>query len=169
MTKKSNENLIIECKQIEDDCKYSAEAHHQIADSAEKISFCIKFIPAVIASISGILILVGVSIVVAWLSVLSGFVLAIASVLDPDRKKNDHIKAAKDYTVLKHDSRALYQAFASEMSPSEFYIATRLLREKYNNTVYNSPKTTDEAFEKARRKIKAGRHSPDFEEKENKR
>ncbi len=164
MTEQNSEYLIAECRRIEEDCMYDAETHHQIVASAKKIAFCIKFIPAVIAALSGILILAGVSIVVAWLSVLSGFILAIAAVLDPDRKKNDHIKNAKDYTVLKHDSRALYQAFAKEMSSSEFYISTRLLRERYNNVVYNSPETEDKAFEKAREKIRAGRHTPDFEE-----
>ena len=164
MTEQNKDHLITECRRIEEDCTYNAETHHQIVASAQKTAFCVKFIPAVIAAISGILILAGVSIVVAWLSVLSGFILAIAAVLDPDRKKNDHIKTAKDYTVLKHDSRALYQAFAKEMSSSEFYISTRLLRERYNNIVNNSPETEDKAFEKAREKIRAGRHTPDFEE-----
>lgn len=165
MTQQNKEHLIKECMRIEEDSMYSAETHHQIAASAKKTAFYIKFIPAVIAALSGILILSGVSIVVAWLSVLSGFILAITAVLDPDRKKNDHIKTAKDYTVLKHDSRALYQAFAQEMGSSEFYIAIRLLRERYNNVVNYSPETEDKAFEKARGKIKAGRHTPDFEEK----
>ena len=165
MTEQNKEHLIKECMRIEEDCMYSAETHHQIAASAKKTAFYIKFIPAVIAALSGILILSGVSIIVAWLSVLSGFILAIASVLDPDRNKNDHIKTAKDYTVLKHDSRALYQAFAQEMSSLEFHISTRLLRGRYNNIVNNSTETNDKAFEKAREKIKAGRHTPDFEEK----
>lgn len=164
MTDRKNEHLITECKWIEEDCMYNAETHHQIAASAKKTAFCIKFIPAVLAALSGILILSGVSIIVAWLSVLSGFILAIASVLDPDRNKNDHIKTAKDYTVLKHDSRALYQTFAQEMGSSEFYISTRLLRERYNNVVNNCPETDDKAFEKTRKKIKAGRHIPDFKE-----
>ena len=165
MTQQNKEHLIKECMRIEEDCMYNAETHHQIAASAKKNAFYIKFIPAVIAVLSGILILSGVSIIVAWLSVLSGFILAIAAVLDPDRKKNDHIKTAKDYTVLKHDSRALYQAFAQEMGSSEFYIAIRLLRERYNNVANYSPETEDKAFEKARGEIKAGRHTPDFEEK----
>jgi hypothetical protein len=164
MTEQNNEHLITECRRIEEDCMYNAETHHQIVASAKKIAFCIKFIPAVIAAISGILILAGVSVVVAWLSVLSGFILAIAAVLDPDRKKNDNLKTAKDFTVLKHDSRALYQAFVNEMGATEFYISTRLLRERYNNIVNNSPETEDKAFEKAREKIRAGRHTPDFEE-----
>jgi len=165
MAEQTIDHLVHECKRIEEDSMYNAETHHQIAASAKRKAFLIKFIPAVIAAISGILILVGIHTVVAWLSVLSGFFLAIAAVLDPDRKKNDHIKTAKDYTILKHDSRSLYQAFAQQMSPSEFYISTRLLREKYNNIVNNSPETDNEAFEKARDKIKGGRHTPDFEEK----
>jgi hypothetical protein len=165
MSEQNKDSLIKECMRIEEDCTYNAETHHQIAASEKKVAFSIKFIPAVIAALSGIFILMGASIAVAWLSVLSGIILAVASVLDPDRKKNDNIKAAKDYTVLKHDSRSLYQSFAQDMSPSEFYIATRLLREQYNNIVNNSPETNDKAFEKARSKIRAGRHTPDFEEK----
>ena len=164
MTEKSIEHLVHECEQIEEDSMYNAETHYQIAASAKRNAFLIKFIPAVIAAISGILILVGVNIVVAWLSVLSGFILSIAAVLDPDRKKNDHIKTAKDYTVLKHDSRSLYQAFSQEMDSSEFYIATRLIRERYNNIVKTSPETEDKDFERAREKIKLGRHTPDFKE-----
>lgn len=166
MTEQNKDRLIKECMRIEEDCMYNAETHHQIAAKAKKQAFLIKFIPAVIAAISGILILVGVSIVVAWLAVLSGFVLAIASILDPDSHKNDHIKAAKDYTVLKHDARALHKAFANEMSPKEFYVSVHRCRERYNNIVNHTPETDDETFEKARLKIKSGRHTLDSEEQE---
>ena len=88
----------------------------------------------------------------------------MTTIIGPDKRANDHTKAAKDYTVLKHDARALYQTFSHEMSQSEFYLSVRLLRERYNNLVSQTPKTTDKAFEKARAKIKSDRHTPDFKE-----
>ena len=166
MPEQNKEHLIKECMRVEEDCMYTAETHHVIASSSEKIGFWVKAIPAAVAAGSGIAILKGFPIWVAWLSIISGIAFALTFLLDPDRRKNDHTKAAKDYTVLKHEARSLYQTFSHEMNQSEFYMSVRLLRERYNNLVSQTPKTTDKAFEKAREKIKAGRHTPDFEEKE---
>lgn len=166
MAEQSNEHLIKECMRIEEDCMYNAETHHTIASQSERISFWVKFIPAAVAAGSGIAILKGYPYWVAWFSIISGVIFALATILDPDRRANDQTKVAKDCTVLKHDARALYQTFSHEMSQSEFYLSVRLLRERYNNLVAQPPKTTNKAFEKARIKIKAGRHKPDFEEKE---
>jgi hypothetical protein len=163
--KQDNSHLINECKRIEEDCTYNAETHHSIASCNDRISFWIKFIPAAVAAGSGIAVLKGSPIWVAWLSILSGVVFALATILNPDRNANDHTKAAKDFTVLKHDSRALYQTFSHEMSQSEYYISVRLLRDRYNNLIRHTPKTSDKAFRKASKKIKAGSHRPDFEKK----
>jgi len=166
MKEYSNEYLVDECKRIEEDSMYNAETHHQIASSGERLGFWVKFIPAAVAAGSGIAILKGSPTWVAWLSIISGVAFALTFILDPDRRQNDNTKAAKDYTVLKHEARALYQTFSHEMSQLEFYLSVRLLRERYNIIVSQTPKTTDKAFEKARLKIKSGRHTPDFEEKE---
>jgi len=163
--KQDNSHLINECKRIEEDCTYNAEAHHSIASCSDRISFWLKFIPAAVAAGSGVAVLKGYPIWLAWLSILSGVVFALATILNPDRHANDHTKAAKDFTVLKHDARALYQTFSREMSQSEYYISVRLLRERYNNLVRQVPKTTDKAFEKSRKKIKAKKHKSDFEKK----
>ena len=163
MAPKNNEHLITECKQIEDDCKYTAEAHHTIASGNEKMGLGLKIIPAGVAAGSGVALLSGYPSWVAWLAIISGVVFAMTTIMGPDKRANDHTKAAKDYTVLKHDARALYQTFSHEMSQSEFYLSVRLLRERYNNLVSQTPKTTDKAFEKARLKVKSDRHTPDFE------
>ena len=42
----------------------------------------------------------------------------------------------------------------------------RILRERYNMTTKLTPQTTIKAFEEGRKRIKAGRHMPDFKEQE---
>lgn len=166
MPEESNEHLIRECMRIEEDSLYTGEAHYIIVSRTRRISFWVKFIPAAVAAVSGILILGGLPNWIAWLAILSGTAFALQSILNPDRKANDHSMAAKEYTALKHEARALYQTFSHEMDRDTFAVSVRILREKYNALVRHTPQTTVKAFEEGRKRIKAGRHTPDFEEKE---
>jgi len=163
---KNNEHLIKECMRIEDDCLYTAEAHYILASKTKTIGFWVKIIPAAVAAASGILVLSGYPNWIAWLAIVSGAVFGLQSILDPDRKTNDYSTAGKEYTALKHEARALYQTFSKEMNRDEFAVAVRLLRERYGSLVKHTPQTTEKAFEEGRERIKAGRHIPDFEEKE---
>lgn len=164
MTENNTEHLVQECKRIEGDCTYTAEAHHIIAHNTGKVSFWLKLIPAVAAAISGILILNGAPSWVAWVSIISGVAFALQSVLDPDKKYHDHSQAAKNYTALKHDSRALCETFSKEMEHSYFVQSVKLLRERYNNLVKFTPPTTEEAFEQGRKRVQSGIHTPDSSE-----
>jgi len=65
---------------------------------------------------------------------------------------------------LKHEARALYQTFYKGMDHNSFSVMVQILRERYNMIVKLTPQTTIEAFEEGRKRIKAGRHTPDFEE-----
>jgi len=164
MSGENAEHLISECKQIKDDCEYTAEAHHFIAGYQEIINYVVKLAPAIIAAWSGIQVLRGASTQIAWLAIISGVVFAVATILGPERWAAEHTKAAKDYTVLKHEARSLHEAFYPEMSQSEFYIAVRILREKYNSLVTHTPKTNNMAFKIAQKRIREDRHKPDYRE-----
>ena len=164
MPEKSNEHLIAECRRIEDDSKYTAEAHYIITEGAATTSFWVKFIPALAAAVSGVLLVSGFPNWIAWFSVISGVAFALQSILNPDKKREEHSQAGKFYTALKHESRALYQTFFKEMDHESFAVAVRILRERYNMIAKLTPQTTTKAFEKGRLRIKAGRHTPDFEE-----
>ena len=158
-----NEHLIKECMRIEDDSLYTAEAHYILASKEKSVAFWLKITPAAVSAISGILLLRGYPDWIAWLAIISGAVFALQSVLDPDRKSNDHSAAGKEYTALKHEARRLYQVFSKEMSRSDFSVAIEMLCEKYNFLMKHTPQTTEKAFEEGRKRIKAGRHTPDFE------
>ena len=158
------EHLITECKRIEEDSEYTAETHYGIAADADKVSFWVKFVPAAAAAGSGVALLSGAPNWVAWFSVISGVAFALQSILNPDKKREEHSQAGKLYTSLKHESRSLYQTFYKEMDRNSFSIMVRLLRERYNMVAKLTPQTTHKHFELGRLRIKSGRHKPDFEE-----
>ena len=161
---KDYDHLVTECRRIEDDCKYTAEAHYNIAAGAGRIGFWVKFIPALAAAASGAALIAGAPNWIAWFSVIAGVAFALQSILNPDKKREEHSQAGKFYTSLKHESRALYQTFHKEMDRNSFSIMVRILRERYNMIAKLTPQTTVKDFEKSRVRIKAGRHEPDFEE-----
>ena len=166
MPEKNYDHLINECRQIEDDCLYTAEAHYIIVAGAGKVSFWVKLIPALAAAASGAALLYGAPNWIAWFSVIAGVAFALQSIMNPDKKKEEHSQAGKAYTALKHESRSLYQTFYKEMDRESFSTAVKILRERYNMLVKMTPQTTTKAFEEGRKRIEAGRHTPDFEERE---
>lgn len=168
MPEESNEHLIKECRRIEDDCLYTAEAHYIIAADAGRVSFWVKLIPALAAFASGAALLSGAPNWIAWFSVIAGVAFALQSIMNPDQKKEEHSQAGKSYTALKHESQSLYHTFDKEMDRNSLSIMVRILRERYNMIAKLTPQTTIKAFEKGRQRIKAGRHTPDFEERESK-
>lgn len=166
MTENNNDYLIKECMQIEDDSLYTAETHYIIAGKAARTGFWMKLIPAIAAAGSGTAVLSGAPDWVAWFAVISGVAFALQSILNPDKKHDEHSQAGKFYTALKHESRAMYKTFYKEMDHDSFSMMVRILRERYNMIAKLTPQTTIKAFEEGRKRIKAGRHIPDFEEQE---
>lgn len=166
MPEENNDNLINECRRIEDDCLYTAEAHYIIAAGAGRVGFWVKLIPAGAAAVSGVALLSGAPNWVAWFSVIAGAAFALQAIMNPDKKNEEHSQAGKRYTALKHESRSLYQTFYKEMDRKSFSNMVKILRERYNMIAKMTPQTTVKAFEKGRKRIKTGRHTPDFEESE---
>lgn len=163
MNEQKIQNLINECKQIEEDSLYTAEVHYIIGSKLKRKSFWFKFIPALITVISVLFILIGAPDWIAWIT-LFGSVITIANMLlEPEKESKNHFSAAQNFTVLKHEARSLYESFKDFIDEKDLYHEVRRLRDKYNLYVQVTPPTDDEkAWEKARKNIKSGYHLADF-------
>lgn len=166
MAEVDNTHLVQECMRVEGDCEYTAEAHFIIAAKAGWVSFLVKLIPAAAAAASGAALLSGAPDWIGWFSVIAGVAFALQSIMDPDKKREEHSQAGKSYTALKHESRALHETFSKEIDHDSFHMMVRIIREKYNQLVKLTPQTTEKEFEEGRVRIKAGRHKPDYKEDE---
>jgi hypothetical protein len=156
------EKYLNECKIIKDNCEYTAEAHHIIAARNERMSIGFQLVPAIIATLSGILV-VGMVVPIwwGWLTVLSAVITAVASILNPLRVYYDHLNAAKNFTALKQEARALKDVFGSDMKDEVFFTAVKNLHDKYNSLIKFVPPTDEKSFNKGRERIKKGVHEPD--------
>ncbi len=81
-----------------------------------------------------------------------GVMMDLASVLSGGEA---HLRAAKAFTILKQDARALRDTFSPGLSDDALTASAQALHER------QSPPTTDRAFNKAREKIQAKLHEPD--------
>jgi len=155
-----------ECKQIKQNAEYSAETHHIIADRSKRQSFWFEVVPAIIAAITGGLVAGQIAPTpLLWLTVISSVVSAIANVLNPKKDYYDHLNAAKNFTTIKHDARALHETFASGLSENEFKTRVEQLHQRYNDLVMFVPPTDKESFEQARIRVQSGLHAPDRDSK----
>ncbi len=156
------EKYIDECKQIQQNCTYTAETHFQIALYNRRLAYIFQIIPAVIAAVTSSLVAANVTPASwLWITVIASVVSAVATILDPNKQFQDHLNAANNFTVLKHDARFLHEARSQRMSDDALTVAVENLHEKYNELVKITPPTDGKFFEKARKIIRAGIHEPD--------
>jgi hypothetical protein len=156
------EQYISECKVIQQNCTYTAEAHHQMAISQKRIALFLEIVPAVCAAVTGALVATGIAenglLVV---TVASSFVSAAASILSPSKAYQEHLAVAKEFSALKHDARFLHEAKVLQMKSEEFALATDHLHQKYNDLLKSAPPTSEGAFRRAQKVVQIGTHEPD--------
>ena len=167
MENSKEKNLIKECKQIEEDSLYTAEVHHIIYHRLIVKAFWFKLIPPLITVLSALSLLIGAPNWVSWITMFSGLITITSVFLEPEKKAKEHLFAARNFTVLKHEARSLHETFKDFLDTKSFFQEVKRLREKYNLLVTTTPPTDDEkAWEKARQRIKSGVHKADFRENE---
>lgn len=151
-----------ECEAIEQNCTYTAETHHIIAAKRQRLGTRLQIVPAVIAAVLGVL--AGTDILTPWtlwLSVIAAVISAVGNVLNPFAEYYTHLNAAKSFTILKQDARALRETFSGKMSDDMFGAATRSLHDRYDDLIRLAPATNNNSFEEARRRVQSGIHQLD--------
>lgn len=148
------ENLKNECRTIEDNARHTAEAHHILASRSKTQAFWFEVVPAVIASLSGLLV-VGEVIPVwwGWVTVVSAVITATSSIVSPHKSYYENLNAAKSFTVVKHRARSLHATFALTMTEQEFIKEVRGLSDYYNQLILLTPPTQEWAYKKAVKKL----------------
>lgn len=156
------EKYLKECADVQQDCTYTAEAHHIIAGKSRWLATGFQIVPAIVAAVLGALVGSGaVPAWCVWLSVVSAVIAAVGNVLNPLKDYYDHLNVAKNFTTLKHDARSLCGAFSAAMGDSELATAVKGLHDRYNDLVRFAPPTDKKSFEEARKRVKSGVHELD--------
>ncbi len=158
------DKYIEECKKIDQNCRYTAETHHIIANRNKNSATWYQLVPAVIAAVLGVLVVTEqFPIWSIWLGVISASVSAMGGVLNPLKEYYDHLNAAKNFTILKQDANSLHKTFYVGMTDEELGDAVRNLHDRYNEVIKFVPPTDEKAFKKSQERIKSKVHELDEE------
>lgn len=157
------QNLINECKIVEENCLYTSQAHFEMADKVEFQARLFLIVPSCIAAISGILTAVGFPAWIGAFAAVSGLITGLSSVFGIDRKAASHKQAGNVLTALRHEARALHESYWCEIPHEEFVAEVRRIHDRYNSLIQILETTDNSAFEKGRKRIKAGLFEPDFQ------
>lgn len=160
------EKYIDECKAIQQNCTYTAEAHHQMALSAKNKGTWLEIVPAVAAALSATLVAAGLaSTQILPFTIVTSVISAVAAVLNPNKTYQEHLSAARNFTALKHDARFLHEAMVHKMADDAFTISVENLHQKYNELLKAVPPTSSESFAKAQEVVQKGTHDFDKDKK----
>jgi len=156
------EKFINECSIIQQNCTYTAEAHHHMASTSKNKAILFEVVPAVGAAISGTLAATGIAVnYLLPITVLASSIAAVASILNPNKSHQDHLSAAKSFTALKHDARFLKDSLSEKLNDDAFVVAVENLHSRYSELLKASPPTNKKSFNNTRKIIQDGIHEPD--------
>lgn len=158
----SVQHLINECKIVEENCLYTSQAHFAMADKAEFQARLFLIVPSCIAAVSGIFTAIGFPAWIGSFAAVSGLITGLASAFGVDRKAGAHKQAGNVLTALRHEARALYESYWREIPREQFVAEVRRIHDRHNSLIQILETTDNAAFEKGRKKIKAGIFEPDF-------
>lgn len=156
------QKYIDECKIIQQNCTYTAEAHHHIAISEKRKAFWLQVVPAICAAVSSALVAAKVICPgFIFLTIVSSVMTAVCAVVDPDKNYHAHLDAAKNFTAMKHDARFMREVTSQKLDDEAFAVAVENLHDRYNDLSKSVPPTTSRAFAKAQKIVQADIHEPD--------
>jgi len=158
-------DLVDQCKTLHEECLYTATTHYIMAEDESWKATLVIIVPSIVAAICSFTVSIGGIdklgegkgiTALSAISVLCTTVVAIASALGLERSADAHTQAGKLLTALRHEVRPLYETYFKDMGRSEMSAELRRLNDRYCHLIQTLPSTNDDAFERARRKIKSG-------------
>jgi len=157
------ESLIKECKRLEEDSLYTAQAHFQLAERYEWRLRLLVVIPAILAAIFAFIATIRPQECgfLGYIATFLGAAAAASASLGMEKAVSSHRQAANLMTAMRHQVRRLYEVFSSELTAEEFMTEFKRLCERYDSYVVALEVTDKQAFEEARVRIQAGTFKSD--------
>lgn len=155
-------HLLEECRTVAENCLYTAQSHFEAVNPTRWRARLLLVIPAVVAAASGFLTAIGLPKWIGAFGAVAGLVVAVASILGVDREPAYHQQAGNLLTALRHEARALAETYWRELTRDQIFAEVRRINDRYNCLVQALECTDSKAFDRARKRIKAGRFEMDF-------
>lgn len=156
--------LLNECRTIAENSLYNAQAHYIISERDSKLKWVFLVIPSFFSGISNALVAIGLPSCIGVLGAIFGGIAGSAAYLGIDRDAVLHMNSGHIMTALRHEARQLHETFGADLDIATLRAEVQKLADKYCTVRLAMPMTTEDAFRKARIKIKRGDFDSDFKD-----
>jgi hypothetical protein len=142
-----------EFNRLYEDASYSAQTYYEASKGAEFLGRAIVYVPALLASVSSLLIILGLSKDWGAVGIASGIVSATSSFLGTERKAAAFRHSGNSFTKLRHEARLWRDTLVETRPETEAIDALKKLRSDYNEVVEVIELPGNHFFKKASRRI----------------
>ncbi|MCG8557391.1 MAG: SLATT domain-containing protein [Proteobacteria bacterium] len=152
-----------EIRRIEENALYNAQAHFEVAAAKSKTTKWMLVGCSAVAGVAGLLVAVGLPGWIGAVTVVANAISGVAAAFGVQEASGRHDAAGRQWTQLRHDARALRCITGPQYARDVLIAEIGSLATRYSDLNAVLPSTDNEAFERARERIQAGRFEPDFE------
>ncbi len=135
------------------DATYSAQTYYEAAKSADFTGRAIVYIPALLAAVASLLIILGLSKNWGVVGVASGIITATSSFLGTQQKAAAFRNSGNSFTKLRHDARMWRDTFVEVQPESDAIDALKTLQGKYSDIVEGIQLPANRFFQRASNRI----------------
>jgi hypothetical protein len=157
MSKVSHVDLYrTEFDRLYEDASYSAQTYYEASKSAEYWGHAIVYVPALIASVTSFLVILGLTKLWGVGGLTAGIVTATSSFLGAETKASAFRQSGNAFTKLRHEARMWRDALVGLRPEAEAFEALNKLRNEYAQIVDGIQIPSNRFFKKASRRIDQG-------------
>jgi hypothetical protein len=138
------------------DASYSAQTYYEASKAAGLWGRGIVFIPALLAAISSLLVVLGLSKLWGVVGVVSAVVSATSSFLGAERKASLFRESGNSFTNLRHEARMWHDSLVEIRPETEAFEALKKLRGDYALVVNRIELPSNRFFKRASERIETG-------------
>lgn len=145
-----------EFDRLYEDASYSAQTYYEASKSAEFWGRAIVYVPALVASVTSLLVILGLTKLWAIGGVTAGIVSATSSFLGAQTKASAFRQSGNAFTKLRHEARMWRDALVEVRPEQEAFEELNKLRTEYAQIVDGIQLPSNRFFKKAHRRISEG-------------
>jgi hypothetical protein len=138
------------------DASYSAQTYYEGSKAAELWGRGIVFAPALVAAISSLLVILGLSKLWGVVGIVSAVVSATSSFLGAERKASLFRESGNSFTKIRHEARMWRDSLVEVRPETEAFETLKRLRDDYSLVVDRIELPANRFFKRASERIETG-------------
>lgn len=155
---RSKDEIIKECKRIEESCLFSSKGHFQAAEKLTNLHLWLGLPIAILSAVASVLAFSQQYLIAGFISLLIAILSAILTFINPNEKATIHQNAGNNYDALLNKARIFrtIECWAENLSDQVLSERVKEISDEKNRLNRSSPHIPNSAYKAAKKAIEEG-------------